>query len=239
MKVGDSRPVSATRSVGRKTRAADQTAAPKRAAVEDATSILGIPEAELTPKVRAAIMQLMHEVERMRQDLEQSTQRITYLEQLADQDTLVPVINRRAFVRELSRIVSFVERYRAPSSIIFFDVDDLKGINDTMGHAAGDAALTHIGKILVESVRESDIVGRLGGDEFGVILAQADEKRAAEKAASLAAEIAAKPLVWQGKSIKLSVAVGAHTISGDEDPSTALHAADRAMYTQKHENGKS
>jgi len=78
---------------------------------------LGISESELTPKVRGAIMQLMEEVQALRGELEQSRARIEYLERLADQDSPAPVANRRAFVRELSRIISFSERYNAPSSI--------------------------------------------------------------------------------------------------------------------------
>ena len=91
---------------------------------------MGIPEAEFTPKVRAAIMALMEEVDRLRRELQQTPARIAYLEQLADEDSLPPIANRRAFVRELSRMMSFAERYDTPASVIYFDVNDLKVIND-------------------------------------------------------------------------------------------------------------
>ena len=99
--------------------------------------------------------------------------------------------DRRAFVRELSRIMAFAERYDTESSLIYFDANGLKPINDTYGHPAGDATLMRIADVLVENVRESDVVGRLGGDEFAVILSQADALTASEKAASLVATIEA------------------------------------------------
>ncbi len=196
---------------------------------------MGIPANELTPKVRDAIMKLMAEVENLRKDLDQSRVRIEYLERLADQDTLAPVANRRAFVRELSRVISFSERYNSPSSVIYFDVNGLKAINDTYGHSAGDAALMRVADILIENVRGSDVVGRLGGDEFAVILTQGDREAALEKAAILLDKIESQPLEWNGESIPLRLAYGVHTFQGGEDPDTALAAADRAMYA--HKNG--
>lgn len=199
----------------------------------DAASVLGIPANELTPKVHEAILRLMEEVERMRRELEDSRSRIRYLEDLADKDTLVPIANRRAFVRGLSRILSYSERYGTPSSVIYFDLNGLKQINDTKGHAAGDAAIVKVANILAGNVRESDVVGRLGGDEFGVMLSHADEQAAAAKAEQLARQIADDPLDWNGETIELRVAYGVHTIHGGGDASDALAAADRAMYAHK------
>jgi diguanylate cyclase (GGDEF)-like protein len=195
--------------------------------------VLGIPESELTPKVQGAIMRLMEEVETLRREIEQSRQRISYLEQLADQDTLAPIANRRAFVRELSRIMAFAERYGTASSLIYFDVNDLKPINDTHGHAAGDAVLMQVAETLLGNVRESDVVGRLGGDEFAVILSQADEDQAVEKAADLVRRIEGQTLDWNGTDIAIHVAHGTYTIRGDDSAQEALAAADRAMYERK------
>ena len=238
MKIGETKAARPARGVGPRTRGAET--ARESAGVDgtaDVTSIMGIPEAELTPKVRAAMMALMEEVGRLRQELEQTRQRTSYLERLADQDSLVPVVNRRAFVRELSRMVSFSQRYGTPSSLLFFDMNELKVINDTFGHAAGDAALARVVDVLLENVRESDVVGRLGGDEFGVILAQADESQAAEKAALLAAAIGDAPLEWEDKRIALSLAYGTYTFRGGDDAGAALQAADDAMYRHKKSVG--
>lgn len=236
MKVTDSRPnTPASRLTAAYARngASAAPAAPAPRTIADTSSILGIPDAELTPKVQSAIMRLMEEVESLRRELDQSRQRIAYLEQLADQDALAPVANRRAFVRELSRIMAFSERYDSPSSLIYFDVNGLKPINDTHGHSAGDAALMRVADVLVENVRESDVVGRLGGDEFAVILSQADESTASEKAHDLVARIEEHPLRWNGQDIPIGVAYGLYTFRGGDSAHEALEAADRAMYEQK------
>jgi diguanylate cyclase (GGDEF)-like protein len=202
-------------------------------AVADTASVMGIPEVELTPKVRAAIMALMREVESLRNDLQRHKARLADLERLADLDDLVEMRNRRAFVRELARALSHAERYGSSASLLFFDLNGFKEINDSFGHAAGDAALIQVAKSLMRNVRESDVVGRLGGDEFGVILAQTNEKLAREKAESLADKIAGEKFVWEKKTFKLQVAYGVYALKPGEDPGEALAAADRAMYTHK------
>lgn len=238
MKIGDSRPVSGT-STARTTTVRPTGAPSPRSPVEpvnpsgDVATVAGIPTTELTPKVHAAIEMLMAEVQRLREDLHQAQQRVGYLEKLADEDSLVPVANRRAFVRELSRMVAFAERYGTPSSILYFDINGFKTINDQHGHAAGDAAIKHVAELLTSNVRETDVVGRLGGDEFGVILAQSDSQTAADKADALATTIAANPLDWNEMAFTLNVAYGTYTITGEENPGEALERADRAMYAQK------
>ena len=201
--------------------------------IHDEATVLGIPEGELTPKVRAAIGQLIEEVQSLRGELEQARKRIDYLEQLADQDALTPVLNRRAFVRELSRTMAYAERYGGSSAVIYLDVNGMKTINDTLGHGAGDAALAHVAEVLLRNLRGTDHVGRLGGDEFGVILAHADQEEAAQKAASLAEAIRNQPLLWQGAPLAVRVAYGAHVLDAGQEAHEALSAADRAMYSQK------
>ena len=241
MRVTNNRPASAAgrvRPAGAARRAgavapAGQTAAP--APITDVSSIGGIPEAELTPKVRAAIDMLMNEVQNLRQELRQAQQRVGYLEKLADEDTLVPIANRRAFVRELTRMVAYAERYGTHSSVLYFDLNDFKAVNDEYGHAAGDAALRRVSEILLENLRESDVVGRLGGDEFGVILAQADAATAAEKAAQLSSAINGSFVEFEGQSIPIKVSHGAYSFTGGENAGEALRRADAAMYANKRQ----
>ena len=219
-------------------RTADAKAARPAAAPEDVATVMGIPEAELTPKVRQAIQQLMAEVYQLRQDLHEAKQRVGYLEQLADQDTLAPILNRRAFIRELTRMSAFAERYGADSAVLYFDVNGMKRVNDSHGHAAGDAVLKRIAEDLMANTRASDVVGRLGGDEFGVILAQSDVAAAGIKADNLAQSIAAQQVEWDGDSLRLSVAYGVHALRGGQKVDDALDAADRAMYANKRANAQ-
>lgn len=254
MKIGDSKGVasagrlSATdkkAGVGASAYARAADSATKSPPVSDIAAILDVPEADITPKVRTAIMALMAEVDKLRRDLQQKEARIAHLEQLADQDPLTPVQNRRAFVRELTRMMSFADRYDTVSSLIYFDLNGLKPVNDTYGHAAGDAVIAYVARVLVQNVRESDVVGRLGGDEFGVLLPYTDEGGAMEKAASLAAAVAAQPVDWNGVPIPASVSWGVHTFrSGSsgvhqalDAAAQAIEAADRAMYAQKKVRG--
>ncbi|MBN4016447.1 GGDEF domain-containing protein [Rhodospirillaceae bacterium AH-315-P19] len=203
------------------------------AAIEDVTSVMGIPETELTPKVRSALLDLMAEVDRLRQELLVFKERVSLLEHEADHDPLLAIANRRAFVRHLSRMMSYAERYGTCGCILYFDLDGLKTLNDTEGHAAGDAALGHVAQLFLENIRESDILGRLGGDEFGVLLAQTGLKAGREKAAILAQKIESSPFQWKEKTLSLSVSYGVYLFESAEDIDSAIEAADKEMYTQK------
>jgi diguanylate cyclase (GGDEF)-like protein len=220
------------RTLGSKTGAARALGA-VAASTEDALGLLGLPEQELTPSVRSALGDLIAEAAELRKELVTTQLRLAGLERLADEDFLAPISNRRAFLRSLARTVGYVERYGAACSLLYFDVNGLKSINDTRGHAAGDAVLIHIAAVLRSNVRTSDIVGRLGGDEFGVLLTRANAAHAENKAHDLAQLIAGAPFMWKGERVTVSVAYGAHGLAPGEDPRDALAAADRAMYRHK------
>jgi diguanylate cyclase (GGDEF)-like protein len=242
MKIEDRKPMSRAagahaRAEGPVRTAVKESPAPApAAAIPDNLSVMGIPEAELTPKVRAAIVALMGEVDRLRRELEHSKKKFDELERFANLDPLVPVLNRRAFVRELSRIISFADRYKMSASLIYFDLNNFKEVNDRLGHGAGDEALKQVAEIISTNVRESDAVGRLGGDEFGVVLANANDDVTQKKAESLAELIEKASITWNGVPIKLSLAYGIYTFRPGEDPAEALAHADRAMF--KHKRNK-
>jgi diguanylate cyclase (GGDEF)-like protein len=195
--------------------------------------IMGIPVSELTPKVRDVLMSLMQEVESLRRELEHTREKMTEAERAADTDTLSSIANRRGFVRELARVMSYAERYRVETSLLFFDVDGLKAINDTHGHAAGDVLLVHIADVLQANVRTSDVVGRLGGDEFAVVLSHANEAQAIQKADFLQSRIGEAPVQFEGESFVAAASVGVYTFGPGETTATALAAADKKMYSQK------
>ena len=201
-----------------------------------ALALPGIPADALAPELRAAVARVVAERDRLQGELAKAHSRIAALEHLADEDPLTAVANRRAFVRQLTRTIAVTHRHRVPASIIYFDVDNLKQINDVHGHPAGDAALRHLAGVLHDNIRSSDIVGRLGGDEFGVVLAYIDEEHAHNKAAALAEAIAGMPLRWGEFSIPVTAAYGVYAFSGTENPQHAIEAADRAMYQQKRAN---
>jgi len=178
---------------------------------------------------------LRQEIARLRAELTQVKAQLLKAESLADRDTLTPLYNRRAVIRELARARTYVERYGAPMSVIFFDLDGLKTLNDRFGHATGDAALCAVAEQLLAHVRASDTVGRIGGDEFAVILAQADGFQAEAKAAALAQAIAAQPIAGLGPGAQLSVSWGVAQIRAGQDAEAILAEADAAMYVAKRD----
>jgi len=196
-------------------------------------SVLGISEAEFTPRVRDAIMGLMNEVDNLRRELAQTRARLDEAEKTADQDHMLPLLNRRAFVRELTRYIAFADRYNTPASLIYFDLNNLKLTNDTFGHAAGDAVLMRFSEVLLAHVRESDCVGRLGGDEFAILLSHATHAHALKKADTLAAVVQAEPAEWNGNAIPVSFAYGAFELKAGDNADAAIARADEAMYAQK------
>lgn len=196
-------------------------------------SVLGIPESEFTPRVRDAIMGLMGEVDSLRRELADTRKRLDEVEKTADQDGLLPLLNRRAFVRELTRYIAFTGRYNTPASLIYFDLNHMKQVNDSFGHAAGDAVLQHFAEVLQAHVRDSDSVGRLGGDEFGVLLSHANQEQALKKADVLAVALRTQPARWNGQEIPVSFAYGAFELKAGDNADLAMARADEAMYAQK------
>jgi diguanylate cyclase (GGDEF)-like protein len=191
------------------------------------------PDDELTPEARQAIQRLLDEIQRLRDALAASDRRIAHLESTADEDHLTPAVNRRAFLRELERAAAMSERYRVPNSVVFIDIDGFKAVNDRFGHAAGDEMLTAVARTLVDNVRASDVVGRLGGDEFGVLLARADEAQAEDKAAALVALLGGIAIERDGEEIAVAATAGCFTMGPGTSATDALAAADRAMYANK------
>lgn len=186
----------------------------------------GISAKEMTPRVRLALAALEQKIEAL-QD------RVDELADLADRDPLIPVLNRRAFLEALQRITAFVQRYGGDAAVIYIDLDAFKSINDNFGHPTGDAVLRHVGRVLLESVRETDFVGRIGGDEFAVILAQSNLEDAKRKAAKLQDAISAEPCLHEGLAHIVSASFGVHPIAKSDDAEAALARADEAMYANK------
>ncbi len=193
-----------------------------------------IPDGELTPNVQSAVQVLMAEVDRLKQELVHSQQMVEELEYIADEDPLVKVLNRRAFDRELTRALAYAQRYGMMASFIYIDLNNFKQVNDKFGHAAGDAVLKFVGEILTENVRSSDIVGRLGGDEFGVILVHADGVVADMKMEDLVAKISAKPVIFEGTDIIVSISAGSAMFEAEDDAGSLVMRADKAMYDTKN-----
>lgn len=192
-----------------------------------------LAQKEMTPQVRSAVMRLMAELDQVKSELGAARDRVSELEDLADEDPLVPVLNRRGFVRELDRTLAYVTRYGTEASLVYLDVDAFKQINDAHGHAAGDALLKRVGALLVANVRKSDIVGRLGGDEFAVVLHRAPLESAEMKARQLEDLAAQECLTFAGARLPLGLSAGVTQLQADDTVEQVLTQADEAMYARK------
>jgi diguanylate cyclase (GGDEF)-like protein len=140
---------------------------------------------------------------------------------LADHDPLTNLLNRRSFVQHLDAEVARSRRYTRPLALVIFDLDELKALNDTQGHAAGDEAIKRVADALRETIRTGDNAFRIGGDEFAVILPEANERDAQAAAKRLADEL------------QLAASFGVSVWSQESDAGALLREADDAMYRMK------
>lgn len=175
------------------------------------------------------------EVERLRLELAEAKRRIAELEAHADIDPLLEILNRRGFERELARSLAYVQRYDTVAALMFIDLDGFKAVNDRHGHAAGDALLKAVAAALIRHVRASDVVGRLGGDEFGVVMWNVDGPHAVAKARDLEQLIEEAGIAHGPMRLTVGASAGVVPLSGTAEVVQILDAADRAMYARKRE----
>ncbi|MBI3701957.1 MAG: GGDEF domain-containing protein [Afipia sp.] len=186
------------------------------------------------PKAKAPrISSAEKTIRALRTKLAGANARIDELQAWADTDFLLNIFNRRGFERELARSIAYIKRYAATAALIVLDVDRLKPVNDTHGHAAGDAVLKGVVEVLMRHVRSSDVVGRLGGDEFGLLLWNLSEEHALAKAKALEGAIDQLTFVFKGHAVNAGASAGVALLGPLDDATTILEKADRAMYERK------
>jgi diguanylate cyclase (GGDEF)-like protein len=176
---------------------------------------------------------LIEEISLLRGKVARLQERVEQLDELAHRDSLINLPNRRGFMRDLERLIARVDRYGIHAAMLFVDLDGLKIINDTLGHRAGDEALIQVAALLSKGVRHSDVVARIGGDEFGILLESSDEQAAHETAARLIDQISACEVLHDGEVLPLSVAIGVGVIDSLDTPEAVMERADEAMYRRK------
>jgi diguanylate cyclase (GGDEF)-like protein len=181
----------------------------------------------------------------MKRKIEKLLKRIKELEFLAYFDELTKVYNRRGFIRETEKIFKAIiykrreiERrtgYKIPLSLIFLDIDNFKTINDSFGHKIGDLALEKVAKVLKENLRESDIIGRLGGEEFIIALIGCNLKSSWKIAENLREKIEKIVLTYKKEKIKITASFGVVNYKNEKTLLDLISKADKAMYQAKKE----
>ena len=169
---------------------------------------------------------IRYAIERKRTEL-----RLTFL---ATYDSLTEIPNRNFFVEHLNKAVSRAQRNGTLLGLVFLDLDRFKGVNDTLGHYFGDRLLCAVAKRISAAVRNGDIVARMGGDEFAILLENMNDTQAAEAVARKLTEVLAEPYELDGGSVNITVSVGITIYPKDHgDPETLVKNADMAMYQAK------
>jgi diguanylate cyclase (GGDEF)-like protein len=172
-------------------------------------------------------------IRRLKAELSRALALIGELRETAETDFLLGIRNRRGFERDLARAIAYIKRYHATAALIVLDVDRLKPVNDTFGHAAGDDVLKAIAAVLTTQVRSSDVVARLGGDEFAILLWNLTETDARAKAALMEQEIDRLSFVFCDRIVTAGASAGVAMLDAHAEIGKALEAADSAMYLRK------
>ncbi|MEW5773195.1 MAG: diguanylate cyclase [Thermodesulfobacteriota bacterium] len=155
--------------------------------------------------------------------------------ELATADSLTGVANRRHFLEKAEAEVQRCARYGHPLSLVLIDLDHFKKVNDTRGHHVGDAALQHLCRVLGGILRDVDVLGRMGGEEFAALLPETDLARAARVAERMRAALEASPAPADGGPVALTLSAGVAAYGpGSDGVDAMLQKADEAMYRAKH-----
>jgi diguanylate cyclase (GGDEF)-like protein len=193
--------------------------------------------AGIDPAVEAALAKLAPEDRAAVQGaLERAEQTEAELRFLADHDSLTGLLNRRRFRAELDQYVSFNARYGGRGAVMVIDIDGLKEINDRLGHQAGDRLIRRVSDVLRERVRATDLVARLSGDEFAVLMPQTDTAGALQLGEDLRSQVA-EGFSQSSETAPASISVGITMFGGRDgvESEAVLLAADQAMYQAKKE----
>ncbi len=158
--------------------------------------------------------------------------------QLATTDELTGIANRRSFMERLNNEFDRAKRYESRYSLLMIDIDYFKSINDNYGHKAGDKALQSAASVMKKSLRTSDIIGRVGGEEFSVILPETDIKAALFIAERLRSRVEDTVVIHDDEEIFITVSIGvSESQTGDQSVDDIYIRSDSAMYNAK-KNGR-
>ncbi|NOZ55088.1 MAG: diguanylate cyclase [Gammaproteobacteria bacterium] len=184
-------------------------------------------EAELT-KTNTRLKELEMESQQLRQRLIEEHAH-------AIRDPLTGMFNRLAYEERITQEYSRWKRYQTPLSLLIFDIDHFKRINDTYGHKAGDKALKLISKCLQSNIRESDFIARFGGEEFVAIMPETTIKAAIEAANKLRQTIENNQFHYEGKDVRITISCGAAQFQKNDSIDSTFQRADKSLYVCKHQ----
>jgi len=201
----------------------------------DIFTVMDIPADEVTPRVQETLSQIMGEFEKLRDELSHARSHILYLEELSETHTYLPVINRRGLHRELSRMLGLGVRAGVVNTFVCFHIRNIENIRRKFGHGAAEAGLIWAAECLRELSRDTDIVGSMGGHDFGLILTMADSESASETATAMARALEEGSFPWDGERLSLKAAYGLHTFVLGDNAETVMAQADDDLLVRERE----
>lgn len=167
------------------------------------------------------------------QQIAAQSERIAILETLSYRDELTGLINRRGFNEQLNHALAVSKRVESTGVLAFIDLDNFKGINDSLGHQAGDEVLRHISSLLIDSVRSIDVAARLGGDEFALILVHTAAYNGRQRIKALDRAVNNTVVSYGKASIPVRASFGVAAFDHSDDIVSLIARADAEMYQRK------
>jgi diguanylate cyclase (GGDEF)-like protein len=171
----------------------------------------------------------------LRASMAELRERMSELEELSESDPLTGLPNRRRFLVEIQRVVAHASRHGIPADLLYIDLEGISPINAAHGRMAGDAALIHAARLLSRLIRSTDVLARIGGDQFALILDHLDHNSAIETAERLARCISESPLDLGGSQVAIAATIGTATILPGDSVEEVIQRADRNMCRAKAE----
>lgn len=208
----------------RRTRNLDEIVAILDEALGDTRALQG---SAALKTAEAKVRQAQAEIEALRRELQRTVC-------LSNADPLTGAVNRRGLSAAFDREAARSDRHGHALCAVLVDVDDFKAVNDTRGHAAGDAALLHLAKVMGASLRPNDVLARVGGEEFMILLPDTNEQAAFQALTRLRNALAAQPVEHEGLRIPVTFTASVGLRAFGESQAALSERLDRALYRAKH-----
>jgi diguanylate cyclase (GGDEF)-like protein len=194
----------------------------------EAFAVAGLLAGDLSPEIQKAFEGLARQIEPLRAEVERAKGREAHFKELAETHSFLPVPGRREFIRELTHITQNMEKLTSPSLALLHlvNADDVRR---RFGRKALDAMLAHVCAAIETVLHPTDVVGSLGGNDFGVILLNADQEQAQTKVGKIVKAVRKQPFPWQGEAISLEAVAGVTGLESNSEPETAIGNADRDL----------
>lgn len=203
-------------------------------ATEQMRRLCEIQSFKQQPDYNGFISQVLNLAAQAEQRIAEQEARIQHLESLSTTDELTGLLNRRGFMEGLNRALQSARRYDEEGVLTFIDLDGFKTINDTHGHEAGDLILRRVSELLLSNVRKTDLVARIGGDEFAVLFVHAVKQVGRKRAEILRQILNASAVSYNGVMAPVRASLGCADYSCWSQPDEIMRKADRAMYREKN-----